>query len=320
MLRATIREAEMSITSRRTLSGAVWAVVAITIWTGSLVMLRLGVTTTLNPYDLTTLRFGVAALILAPVALRRDFGTAGPGLAGSAALVLTFGAPYLLLIALALETAPAAAAGALNPGVMAITSVLLGRLIAGDRIGAARRTGLAVTAMGIALFTWLGGSIAPGHLILVGTGAMWASYALIVRRAAIPALHATAIVAVGSAIFYLPVYLTALPRQLFTAPPADILVQAGFQGVLVSVVAIYAFNRSTELLGPVAGATLPALIPVVTLGLGVAFTGETAGAGESASALLVALGVALVLVARNPLRRFSPLVSPDRERERASPG
>ena len=40
-----------------------------------------------------------------------------------------------------------------------------------------------------------------------------------------------------------------------------------FQGVLVSVVAIYAFNRSADLLGPVAGAALPALIPVVTLGL-----------------------------------------------------
>jgi len=59
----------MPIISRNTLQGLGWAVAAITIWSGSLVMLRLGVTTSLNAYDLTALRFGVAALILAPVAL-----------------------------------------------------------------------------------------------------------------------------------------------------------------------------------------------------------------------------------------------------------
>ncbi len=292
----------MSIISRNTLSGLGWAVVAITVWSGSLVMLRLGVTTSLNAYDLTMLRFGVAALILAPVALRRGTGTDRLGLAGLVAMVVTFGAPYVLLISLAMKTAPAAAAGALNPGVMAIISVLLGRVIFGDRIGSARLIGLVVTATAIALFTRAGGAITTGHLILIGTGTMWASYALIVRRAAVPALNATAIVAVGSAVFYLPVYLGALPKQILAAPMADVLMQAGFQGVLVSVVAIYAFNRSAELLGPVAGATLPALIPVVTLGLGVVVLGETARAGEAASAILVTMGLALILVGEPGMR------------------
>ena len=295
----------MSITLRNTLSGLGWAVVAITVWSGSLVMLRLGMTTSLNAYDLTSLRFGVAALILAPVALRRGVGTDRLGLASLVAMVVAFGAPYVLLISLALKTAPAAAAGALNPGVMAIASVLLGRMILGDRIGGVRIAGLAVTAVGIFLFTQAGGAIATGHLILIGTGIMWASYALILRRAAVPALNATAIVAVGSAVFYLPIYLVALPKQIFAAPMADVLVQAGFQGILVGVVAIYAFNRSAELLGPVAGATLPALIPVVTLGLGVVVLGETAGADETSSAIMVTIGLALILVGKGAVRWLS---------------
>ena len=295
----------MSNISRNILSGLGWAVVAITVWSGSLVMLRLGVTTNLNAYDLTMLRFGVAALILAPVALRRGLGTGRLGVIGLVAMAVAFGAPYVLLIALAMKTAPAAAAGALNPGVMAIASVLLGRIILGDRIGSVRFAGLAVTAVGIVLFTQAGGAIATGHLILIGTGIMWASYALIVRRAAVPALNATAIVAVGSAVFYLPIYIVALPKQIFAAPLADVLVQAGFQGVLVSVVAIYAFNRSAELLGAVAGATLPALIPVVTLGLGVVVLGETARAGELASAILVTMGLALILIGKPAMRWLS---------------
>lgn len=295
----------MSTISRNTLSGFGWAVVAITVWSGSLVMLRLGVTTSLNAYDLTMLRFGVAALTLAPVALQRGLGTNRLGLTSLVAMVVAFGAPYVWLIALAMKTAPASAAGALNPGVMAIVAVVLGRMIFGDRIGAARLIGLVVTATGIILFTRAGGGITTGHLILIGTGTMWASYALIVRRAAVPALNATAIVAVGSAVFYLPVYLVALPKQILAAPVTDVLVQAGFQGVLVSVVAIFAFNRSAELLGPVAGATLPALIPVVTLGLGVVVLGETAKIGEFASAALLTIGLTLILIGKPAMRWLS---------------
>jgi drug/metabolite transporter (DMT)-like permease len=268
-------------------------------------MLRLGVTTSLNAYDLTALRFGVAALILAPVVPWRGIGTDRLGLIGLVAMVIAFGAPYVLLISIAMKTAPASAAGALNPGVMAIISVLLGWIVFGDKIGLARLLGLVVTATGIVLFTRAGGAITTGHLILIGTGSMWAFYALIVRHAAVPALNATAIVAVGSAVFYLPLYVVALPKQILTAPLADVLMQAGFQGVLVSVVAIYAFNRSAELLGSVAGATLPALIPVVTLGLGVFVLGEKAGSGEIASAILVTIGLALILVGKPIVRWLS---------------
>lgn len=268
-------------------------------------MLRLGVTTTLNAYDLTMLRFGVAAMILAPVAWRHASMLNRVSRIKMAAIIALFGAPYVLLLSLALTTASSAAAGALNPGMMAIASVSLGWMIFGDRIGVARLGGLAVTALGIVVFTRAGGPVTTGHLILVGTGVMWAGYGLVVRRGRIPALTATAIVAAGSAVLYAPVYLLTLPKQIGSAPAGDILLQAAFQGVLVSAVAIYAFNRSAELLGPVAGATLPALIPVVTLGLGVALLGETAGAASLASAVLVAAGLALILVGPNLIGRHS---------------
>ncbi len=289
----------MSIKSRKLLLGLGWATVAITIWSGSLVMLRLGVTTSLTPYDLTTLRFGTAALVIAPFALKRGPLPEKLGGISLVAMVAAFGAPYVMLIALAMKTAPAAAAGALNPGVMAIVSVLLSWTFSGEHIGHARFVGLGVTATGIFLFARTGGSFTNGHLILLGTGVMWASYSLIVRSAAVPAMTATAIVAVGSALIYLPVYILFLPKQILAAPLADILVQAGFQGMLVSVVAIYAFNRSAELLGSIAGATLPALIPVATLGFGVSVLGEVASLGELISAVLISTGVVLILVGKH---------------------
>ncbi len=169
-------------------------------------------------------------------------------------------------------------------------------------IGPARLAGLLLTAAGIVMFARVGGAVASGHLILVATGIMWAGYGLIVRLAAVPALHAAAVVAVGSAALFLPVYLVALPKRISAAPLTDVPMQAGFQGVLVGVFAIYAFNRSAELLGPVAGAVLPVLIPVVTLGLGAVILAETAAPGEIAAAISVTLGLALILAGKPAMR------------------
>lgn len=308
----------MLSTSWKSFLGLGWAFVAIAVWSGSLVMLRLGVTTSLNAYDLTVLRFGVAALILSPVALRRGFRVPQLGLLGLVAMVITFGAPYVLLIAYAMTTAPAAAAGALNPGMMAIVSVLLSRMVLGESIGGVRFVGLGVAVTGLILFTEASGTFAEGHMILIGTGIMWASYSLIVRRAAVPAIDATAIVAIGSALVYLPVYILFLPKQILAAPLADIAAQAGFQGILVSVVAIYAFNRSSELLGSIAGSTLPALIPVATLGFSVAILGEVAGLGALFSAILISIGVVLILVGKPATRWLSGLLARSQTTDKAS--
>lgn len=282
--------------SRTVIVGLLWASAAIVIWSGSLVMLRLGVTTSLNAYDLTMIRFGVAALVLAAVVIRQ--GTRSPRLKwwGVLAMVATFGAPYIVLLSLAMKTAPAAAAGALNPGVMAITSVFLGALVFRDKIVSVRFIGLLVTAVGVLAFSLAGGSFGVGYLILIWTGVMWALYALIVRRFSVPALNATAIVAVGSALLYAPIYISYLPKSIFAAPVEDIITQAVFQGVLVSVVAVYGFNRSAECLGPVAGAVLPALIPVMTLVLGAIVLNEIVTLYEVMSAFLVTAGLTLILI------------------------
>lgn len=294
----------MTLSKKSCLAGLFWAVVAIAVWSGSLVMLRFGVTTNLNAYDLTAIRFGVAAVILAPVIVRRGFAVEQLGAGGLVLLVSGFGAPYILLVSLALKTAPAAAAGSLNPGVLAVASVFLGWAILGDRVGLVRLFGVAMILAGAAVVPDMTNSVPIGSLILIGTGIMWAVYALIVRRAGIPALHATAIVAVGSAVLYLPIYLMILPRQIVAAPLPDVLAQAGFQGVLVSVLAVYAFNRSSELLGPIAGAALPALIPLVTVGLGLLVLGEPAGTREMQAAGLTGAGVALILAGHGTVRRL----------------
>jgi len=280
--------------SRNVALGLFWASLAILIWSGSLVLLRVGVTTGLTAYDLTALRFGVAGALLLPVLIRKGAAADRPDLISVLLMIAMFGAPYVLLLSLAAKTAPAAAAGALNPGVMAIASVIMTRIIYHETLGAARLLGIALTALGAVGFLF-DGDVGFGHAILLATGIMWAGYAAIMRSRRVPALTATALVAVGSAVLYLPVYVLALPKQIADASLPVVLLQAGFQGVLVTTIAVYAFGRSAELLGTVAGASLPALIPVVTLGLEISMPGDTPHLGNIAGAGLVTFGVALIL-------------------------
>lgn len=281
--------------SRNLPLGLFWATTAIVVWSASLILLRLGVTTGLTAYDLTALRFAVAAACLLPVLLRSGFLPRGLGVRDALLMVVLFGAPYVLLLSYAMKTAPAAAAGALNPGVMAMASVLISCVLRGRSMAIAGALGVALTAVGIGIFVWASGGLASGHLVLLATGLMWAAYSAFVGVRKIPALHATALIAVGSAALYLPVYAVALPSALAQAALSDLLLQAAFQGVLVTAVAVYAFSRSAELLGPVAGSSLPALIPVVTLGLEVLVMGHLPPVSNLVAACLVTAGIALVL-------------------------
>lgn len=283
------------------IQGLAWAATAVLIWSGSVVALRLGMVTNLNAYDLTALRFGTAAPLLLLVIFRNAAVIWQLGIVRLLLIIISFGAPYVILLSLALKTAPAATAGALNPGAMAVFAVLLGAAFLKAHIGSTRFAGIALIIVGLFITAAVqSGGLTAGHLILILTGGMWAAYAFIIRASGIPALLATAIVAVGSAVLYLPIYISVLPHKIADASVWDIGLQMGVQGVLVSLAAVYAFSRSIELLGLTIGAALPALIPLVSLGLGFVFLGEPAGVGELLTASVIGLGVALILTATSP--------------------
>lgn len=290
----------MPTISRDTVIGAVWALLAIMIWSGSLVYLKLGVVSGLTGTDLAALRFGTAALILFPYLFRVQRPL--PSIPTLLVVVVTFGAPYVLLLSQAMQTVPAGAAGALNPGAMAIIAVLLAQYDRRSLPPTSAIIGIALTAIGLLGFAFVSGGFAPGHLILLVTGLMWALYARSVRRNGIDARLATTIVAVGSAVLYLPVYM-ALPHDHLAAVSAtDLFAQVIVQGLLVSIVAVYAFTRSVELLGPVVGPSLPALIPVTTLILDRVILGAPVSSVMTLCASLITVGLAGLLAPRGNRR------------------
>ena len=105
------------------LRGALYGLAAVSIWSGWIVVARLGLKTSLTPLDIAALRFGVAGLLLLPYLVGKGLAFERLGWLGLAAIVLGGGAPVLLANA-GLLFAPAAHAGALFPGVMPLAVAL----------------------------------------------------------------------------------------------------------------------------------------------------------------------------------------------------
>src|SRR6202521_144812 len=122
---------DVAIAGRTTVDymrGALYGLAAVSIWSGWIVVARLGLKTSLTPWDIAALRFGVAGLLLLPYVVSKGLALERLGWIGLAAIVLGGGAPVLLANA-GLMFAPAAHAGALFSGVMPLAVALLAAAI-----------------------------------------------------------------------------------------------------------------------------------------------------------------------------------------------
>lgn len=293
-----------SAATPRYATGAMFGLAAVCIWATWIAVTRLGVTTTLSVYDLTMLRFGAAGALLFPVALRKGLALERLGVWRLLALICGAGAPYVLVAASGLRLAPAAHAGALLPGAMPLFVAVLAALLTKERFTASRKLGYGLIAAGVAAVLLATGPLAggaQGHLLLLSAAFIWACYAIVLRSAGIDSLHAAALVSTGSFILYLPIYFALFGAQALEAPLLDLLFQTLFQGVLVSIVALYFFGKAIELLGASSGAAFAALTPPMAALLAAPILGEIPSPIETAALLSVSLGVYLASGGRLPL-------------------
>lgn len=283
------------------LRGFLWAGLAVSIFAGWFVVTRFSVTRTLNVWDLTALRYGIGAILLAPVLLRR----LPPGAWRHGFLFAAlWGAPFAILVAFGVQMTSAGRAASVTPTLMPVFAGLLGWLLLRERPGKVRLAGYGGIAAGLCglVLTTGGEQGAPslfGLGLLVVAAVMWASYTLTLRRSGLTPIQSAALICFWSAVIFVPVYVALGLSHLGQAPIAEIAVQGIYQGVLMSSVALIAFNRGVALLGSSAAAAMIALVPVAASLLAIVFLGEIPAVAEGISIALIVSGV---LLAASPPR------------------
>lgn len=303
------------------LKGASFGVAAVSIWAGWSVLTRLAVTTNLDAWDIVALRFGVAGALLLPIVLRQGLALDRLGWRGLAVIIAGTGAPYALVAASGLRFAPARDGGALNPGCMPLFVALIASVVLGEGLSPKRKAGLLLIFAGALIIvgwhTWgAAWSLARifGDALFLLASFLTACFTVQMRQSSLEPLHAAALVSTGSLVIYLPVYLALHGIHFAQATLAAITVQAIFQGVLVSVVAVVLYCRAVAVLGALAGAAFGALVPSLSALFAIPVLGEWPG--ETDSFGIIAISAGLYLASGAPLPRFA--VSRGKNREAIS--
>ena len=308
-LNSGLRDSSLSKpTSAEYVRGALYGLAAVSIWASWIVAVRLGIKTSLQPWDIVAIRFGVAGLILLPYLLVKGLAFDRLGWSGLAAILIGGGAPMVMASYGGLIFAPAAHAASLYTALIPLYVAILAALAIGEDFGAGKRVGLVLIIAGAFGILWgAGGTIGTsqniGHAMFISAGIMWAGYTVALRKASLGGLHAAAIAAVGSLIVYVPVYAAVSDGALFDAPWNDLALQAFVHGILAAVVALVCIGRAVSLLGASNGSAFAALAPAITAIFAIPVLGEWPATSDWIAMLLISGGVYIASGGPLPGRR-----------------
>jgi len=175
------------------LEGLLWAALSVAIFSGWFVVTRFSVTHELQVWDVTALRFGVGAVLLAPAVLRRGARLPMSAWGEGFLFALLWGAPFVLLVALGLKLTSAAQTASIAPTTMPLVAGMLSYIFLKEQQGWIRWTGYAAILAGLVCLT---GAVTTqarpspaGVAALAAAGGMWAVYTSLFRRSSLSSIR-----------------------------------------------------------------------------------------------------------------------------------
>lgn len=270
----------MTSTKHPLLLGIALVLFSVIVWSGWMVFSSHGVRGTLSPYDLTALRFGTAGLVMLPVLIKKGFRLGPWGVFSGMFLACLMGATYNTLTIYGMKFAPVSHMGLINTGMLIMTT-LGGIFLLHEKTSPLRIFGIFISLSGIACLLVANPAstayahIHVGHLAFFLGGAMWAVYALFVKKWKLDALHVTAAVCVWSGALFLPIYFLFLPHNINAGNMNEAIFQAIYQGIINSIFALLCYNRAIKLLGATTSSAFLPLIPVLATLAAIPMLNET---------------------------------------------
>ena len=266
---------------------------------------RAGILGGLLAVDMIFARFIVAGLIMLPVLIRfgiRDL--AGLGWRRALGLTLLGGAPFALLQTGGYGFAPLAHGAVIAPSTVTIVSTIGAALFLRERLSRDHLVGAAVVLGGILLIGWDGLAQPSGErawlgdLMFFASSLLWAGFTLLLRHWRVPPLRATAVVSVLSFAITTPAYLGIMGAAHLAALPLGLLVFQGIvQGGVQGAVTMVAYSQAVMLLGVSRAVLFPAIVPAVSVLIGIPIVGELPSVLQVAGLGLVTLGLFITIKA-----------------------
>jgi len=291
------------------------AAVTVLIWTSFIVIARASAAHHLLSLDIAFLRIIGASCVLLPwgwwLTRSRHANAQTGSLLGLSPLplrvtVLTgvFGSVlYAMLAYSGFFFAPAAHASVLMPGSLPLWTSLLAVVLLHEHISRARALGLACIVLGDMLVggasllkAFEGGEVWKGDVLFMCAAFCWSCYSVLVRRHALDPVRTTIAITAFACVSYVPIYAGAayvgwVPSHLNSAPIAEMVFQAIYQGVGSVVISGITFNVMIRHFGPVRSTMITALVPGLSALGAVVFLNEPMSLNLLGGLALVTCGI-----------------------------
>jgi drug/metabolite transporter (DMT)-like permease len=268
------------------------------IWSGWIIVSSWGVHQTLTAWDICFLRFSTAAIITFPLLLkrRRDLQTIFN--LHTVVCSLGCGVPYLMFSLFGLEDSPASNAGVVVNGLLPILMTVLSYVLLKQSITGFKLLGIVIIALANGLILIDGGAAhISGTLHFVLAALCLAIYTFFMRIWRIPTDVMIVSVPWINAIAFFPVWIWLAPSTLTHAGIAEVTVQVLYQGVLVSLVALYLMTHAIHALGSVTASTFMGIVPVAAALLAYLVLHEHIGTLTAVAVVLCSIGIVLYNIA-----------------------
>lgn len=303
----------------RTRQGIALGLLAALSWGVYNVGAEIGQASGFRPADLTLLRYGGAAVLMAPLLYLARHRL--PGLGQVAVLALLIGPIFALLFNEGFQRAPLSHAVVIGPGMSMVVANLLVRLRDNQRLSWNRQIGMAVLIGGLLVIAAdqpppkaLGGSVLLGDLLFVASGSLWGCYVYLMGRWRLPPIETTAAVATLAAVVYAPLYLLFwgvpdLPLRLWAE-------QFFYQGVVGGCLAFVVFAATVLRLGAGRAALFSALVPSSAVLLAIPLTAQWPNPLQWGGILLATVGLIVSLDLRRQGAAALPKTASDAKPDR----
>ncbi|MCK3775438.1 DMT family transporter [Ensifer sesbaniae] len=278
-------------------AGYAGAFVTVLIWASWILTTRHTAGTALGTIELGLIRYGVPALVLAPVWLKTGLLPRNLPIRLLALMVAGSGAAFFQVAAFAIHSVPASSVGILLGGSMPLATALIGTTIFSERPDRMRVIGFTAIVAGVAILLTRSLAVSVptswiGYALLPAAATLWAIFTHAFRRSGLSPLQGSALIAVWSFLIHLAL-VACFGSTLAGVPVREIALQITSQGILSGLVAMVAYGFAVKSLGGTQAAAFTALTPVLAMIGGAVLLGEQIGPFEILAAIITAAGVAL---------------------------
>jgi len=277
---------------RSKLSGVFAALAVVVIWSGWIIISKWGLSHALTVWDVTGLRFITAALVVSSYALVTKTSLKNVFSLPVIICSLCCGLFYVCASLIGLLMSDAANTGVIINGLLPLMCACILFLWKRSKLLPSQYVGVTLILLAnFMLFTSTGGATLSAFLWLLVATFSLAFYSVSMKIWGVSIKTIMFAVPIINALFFTPIWFF-LPSHLTVAPISEILLQGAYQGIVVSICALFCMSYSIGKLGAVSASTIMALVPIVSVLLAMVFLDQQVTAQMGISIAICSLGIA----------------------------